>query len=240
MLASQPAYADDVKVVSNIAPVKKITLVYTKKSKGSIINKISHRIYTEAFRRLGLEYAYKLYPAKRCSLLSDRGHVDGEGGRIREYGITHTNLLRIETPVLSARWAAYGINHNIKINGWESLKGTDYKIDYRRGVKLCEVKLPDLVKKENLSAVNDISFGLKRLIKGRADVYVDVEMFVDSELKTSPFQNSGIYKICLMQELPLYAYLHKKHKSLVPKLAMVLQDMNKEGLMKKYTIFSHE
>ncbi len=215
-------------------PNKTITLGYTKKSAGSIISKTSHIVFKEAFKRLGFEYSYKYYPAKRSSLMSDRGILDGEGSRVWAYGKDHSNMIRVNVSQISTTWASYAMNRNIKLTGWKSLEGNDYKVDYRRGIKFSRQRLFQVVKEDNLWGVNDIKHGLRRLIKGRTDIYIDVEVYVDMELKLEEFMNSGIYKISRMDETPLYCYLHKKHKLLVPKLSAVLREMREEGLMKKF------
>ena len=57
---------------------KTIILVGSKSTKNSFYGKWLTLIYTDAFKQLGYTLKYKSYPAKRASLLSDNGKVDGE------------------------------------------------------------------------------------------------------------------------------------------------------------------
>ena len=226
-LLSFPASAND-------SMTSTIVLAYVEDAENSIIHEKAHLIYTEAFRRLGFRYEYRFYPTQRCSIASDTGAVDGESMRVAEYREAHPNLVMVEEPIFDMNWAAYSLNPDIRLTGWESLKGMDHMVDYRRGVRLSEVNLNRYVKKDRLQIVNKIRFGLHKLVKKRTDIFIDVEMFTDAELAKKEFADSGIKKICTMKGAPVYAFLHKKHMDLAPRLADVLRKMKEEGLMEKY------
>ncbi len=197
-------------------------------------------IYTEVFRRLGLKAEIRYFPIKRASLAADEGNVDGEPVRIHEYQSAHPNLIRVEEPVYSANILAYSVNPSIpRLNGWDSLKGTAYRIEYPRGSKICEDNLPRVVKKENLSNVTLASQGLKKLIMGRTDLYVDGDIVTLPLLRTSEFRipkfdGSAVRVAGKMQSIPLHAYVHKRHGTLAPGIADVIRDMKQEGLITKY------
>jgi len=173
-------------------------------------------------------------------MMADAGKVDGEMARIHTYADAHPDLVRCEEPLLSARFVAVATNPLIRLDGWESLRGKDYKVEYMRGVKKFEEKLPGLVSKKNLSEISDWSLGLKKLLAGRTDVYMDAEITLLKPLKTGEFKNSGIKIVGVLEEVPIYPYLHKKHRSLVPKLAETLKKMKEEGLIAQYEAMAEE
>lgn len=233
VLLSGLSYADSSGTESSAPTGGKITLVLPRKP-DNFLAKWLNMIYTEAFKRLNMEFVYKYTSPKRCMLLSDSGKVDGELWRVYDYNSAHPNLIRVDESPFSNRFCAYATAPDIKLNGWESLRGTDYKVDYRRGQKKTHEKLPDIVKKENLTMINHWTHGLKRLIAGRSDIYVDIEWTIKDALKADEFKDSNIYIVGVMETLSSHAFLHKKHKQLVPKLSDVLKEMKNEGLIEKY------
>jgi len=196
--------------------------------------------YAEVFRRLGYQFEFQSYPVARASRIADSGKVDGEMYRADDYAETYPNLIRVEkSDLLSINLVVFAVRPGIRLNGWDSLRNTDYKVEYRRGVKRAEKKLSQIVKSENLSCITSIDQGLKKLINGRTDIYIDAEIaVVDSLRKLDPdkVDQSKVYKAGIMESIPLYLFLHKKHADLVPKITVVLKSMLKEGLIEKLRI----
>ena len=230
---SGQSYADFSGATSSAQTGEKITLVLPRKP-DSFLAKWLNMIYTEAFKRLNMEFEYKYTSPQRCMFLSDSGKVDGELWRVYDYSSEHPNLIRVEESPFSNRFCAYATAPDIKLSGWESLRDTDYKVEYRRGQKKTHEKLPGIVKPENLSTINHWTHGMNRLIAGRTDIYVDIEWTINEALKSDEFKDSNIHIVGVMEIIPSHAFLHKKHKQLVPKLSAVLKEMKNEGLIEKY------
>ncbi|WP_155319152.1 hypothetical protein [Desulfosarcina alkanivorans] len=194
-------------------------------------------IYTEAFRRLGYELQYDIYPLARLTMMVDAGEVDGEIQRPGEYQAAHQNLIRVDESPASVRYGAYTVKPGIVLQGWNSLKNTSYRVEYRLGASRSEAELKSVVNPGNLSQIAKTEQGLKKLILGRTDVFVDLEHNITNTVKRldrADFDTSAVYQAGLMQETAMYAYLHKKHSALVPKLASVLKAMKQEGLIEQY------
>ncbi len=221
--------------LSSKAETKFITMVGTEGTKKSAQGKWLSLIYTEAFNRLGYSLKYIGYPAKRASLLSDRGKVDGEIHRVASYGDKHPNVIRVNEPHFSIYFSAFGIKPDLKVNGWNSLKGSGYKVNHRRGVKLTSSKLPSVVEKADLEIISKPIQGLRKVVIGRTDLYIDVETVIkDLLVNSGEFENSKIRKIGVMEKINVHMFMHKKNIALVPKLEEILKKMKKEGLIKKY------
>lgn len=215
----------------------KIIVVGSEDIKDTFEGKWLRLIYTEVFRRLGYELQYDGYPTMRASAMSDAGEVDGEIERVFTYSERHPNLIRVDESHFSTTIVAYAVKPGIELTGWDSLKNTDYTVDYRRGVTVVERGLTTVVKPENLSTITTTEQGLKKLIVGRIDLYVDVENLVTDKLRTinpAEFDTSAIYKAGIMEETTLHMFLHKKNAALVPKVADVLKAMKQEGLVDRY------
>lgn len=208
--------------------------VVTYKSIDSPDGKFLNLVYTEAFRRLGMTFVYKTYPTKRCSFLSDSGKVDGELSRVYSYDEAHPNVIRVEEPHWTSGFIAVTVVPSIHLDGWESLKDTGLRVNYRRGIKGCETNLPKVVKPENLERTNSVSQGYKKLLKGRVDIFVGAELNIMSILESDEFRNSKLRIAGVMEKFTAHIFLHKKHKALVAQLSNVLKDMKKERLFEKY------
>lgn len=191
-------------------------------------------VYTEAFRRLGIGFRSESLPGKRSSLWSDEGRLDGELSRIDSYDSAHPNMVRVEEPHWHSRFIAIATNQAIQLQGWKSLQNTDYRVVYMMGVKGAEEHLPAVVAPENLSESSDVRSALHMLIYNRADIYVEAEMNAVGYLYSDEFKNSGFRNVGVLDEFSGHDFLHKRHSAIAGKLATVLRQMKKEGLLEKF------
>ena len=192
-------------------------------------------IFMEAFKRLDLDLVLAYYPAKRASVLAQKGEVDGELARFCSYNKDCPNLIRVEEAIGSESICAFTTNPDLKLDGWKSLKGTDYRVDYMIGSKIIELKLAEMIDRSRLTGVVNCSQGLKKLHAHRTDVYVDAKRIVLPYLSSPACgEISGIYMTGVMDEIKIHTFLHVKHKALEPKLSRALRQMKEEGLFDKY------
>lgn len=192
------------------------------------------KVYTEVFKRNGLLFTCKQYPAIRASYMANSGYSDGVLSRIYSYNTSFPNLIRIEEPHLNGGFIAVGKSSLIDHNGWNSLAKTSYKVSYIRGVVGCEVNLPKVVTPENLIIVNNISEGYKMLLRGAVDIFIGPELPIIRTLHSNEYNRSGLRIIGIMQKYTSHAFLHKKHKELAPKISDTLKEIKEEGLIEKY------
>jgi hypothetical protein len=75
-----------------------------------------------------------------------------------------------------------------------------------------------------------------KLIAHHSDIYLDGLDVVTPLLATAPFSSSGIHSAGELDKIHLYAYLNKKYQSLEPRLADILREMKKEGLIERYRV----
>lgn len=191
-------------------------------------------IYTEAFGRLGYGLEYRPYPAKRASLLSDQGEVDGEIHRVGPYGSLHPELVQVATSHFSITFCAYGTKPLALGEGWNGLKDTPLRVEYRSGVTRPSMLLATLVPADRLSTANNVLLGLRKLARGRTDVFIDIDTVVEATLAQPEFQGTSIRKLAQLETIPTYAFLHRRHSALAVQLGPVLADMKREGLIEKF------
>lgn len=132
-------------------------------------------MYRRAFHDLGYGFAYRVYPLARASAVASEGLADGEPQRIRNYAKDKPQLLRVEEPIFINRVMAYTCNPDLRLKGWKDLKGSKLRVEYLNGSKNSAERLQALVPGSQLSYVSTVEQALRKLIAGRADVFIDLE-----------------------------------------------------------------
>ncbi len=224
-------------IVSTVTPgvaENTITLAYNGDPKVLAPWKFVHLVSDEMFRRLNIELKYEVLPSKRAGVEANEGRMDGDNARIYGYNKDFPNLLRVEGVIYTMVMAGYATDPTIHLDGWDSLRGTKYKVEYQHGTKFLEVNLSKVVLPENLSTIIRRRQALDKLILGRTDVYIEVRGLVVSFLNQEEFKKAGIREVGVMDTAQLYLYLHKKHSALIPDLEEVLTQIKSEGLYNEY------
>jgi hypothetical protein len=192
-------------------------------------------IYRDAFRQLGIELEIRTFPAARAEAEAAADNVDGELARSFEYGDMHTNLVRVPEAPFSANTIAYATRGDIKLDpGYEGLRDTAYRVEHRLGYPVIASRLAAVVPAANLSQVRNAETGLRKLILGRSDLYVDIEDSVAPLLARPEFREAGIRQVSLVFRGPIHAYLNRRHALLVPQLGAILKKMRDSGQIERY------
>ncbi|WP_445232149.1 substrate-binding periplasmic protein [Duganella rhizosphaerae] len=191
-------------------------------------------ICTDAFDQLGKDVDVRLYPPLRGALEAGAGKIDGEVGRAYAYGDNHPNLIRVGEALLSFRVTAFTRIPGLKISGWDSLKGTSYRVQYRSGYTTFKTQLEQILPARQISSVVDSQLGLQNVALGRTDIFVDLEEFGELQLARLQNRYGDVYNAGLVQDTPVYIYLHKRHAALVPRLAEIVARMKSSGAINRY------
>jgi len=222
-------FSVNIGMCQEIAPDNTFILAFVR-PETHYLGKWLRLISTEIFKRLKIKVEFRDYPPKRASMEAEAGNIDGGAG-------VPYNLIRVEESIFNINYSAFAVKDSIpQLNGWDSLKETNFLVDYKGGTVACENNLPKVVRKENLSDVADPIQSLKKLISGRTDLFVDEESGILTLLQTPDFKNSKIRIVGVMGSIPVYQYLHKKNSALSPKMAEVIKAMKAEGLIEQYRI----
>jgi len=192
-------------------------------------------IYTDAFQQLGIELEIRIFPAARAAAESAADNVDGELARGFEYQDTHPNLIRVPEPTFITNTAVYAARTDIRLNsGYDSLRDTTYRVEHRLGYPIISRKLAAVVPAGNLTEVRNAETGLRKLMLGRSDLYVDVEDTVEPLLLRPEFRDANVHKVAVMERGPVHAYLSRKHATLAPRLAQVIKRLRDSGQIERY------
>ncbi len=218
------------------APARTIVLVGTTGTRQSVHGPWLELIYREAFRRLGYGFSYQAYPSMRASAMADAGQVDGEIHRVHDYAGEHPHLIRVEQAHFAMRFAAYAARPLPLADGWDSLRNSPYRIEYHAGTAYTTARLSGVVPARQLSSVASVRLGLRKLERGRTDIFIDVADVIDAQLASAEFRSAAapIRRIARMEDVNGYAYLHSKNQALAGPLAATLAAMKKEGLIEVY------
>lgn len=194
-------------------------------------------VYTDAFQRLGVALEIRAYPAARAAAEAAAGKVDGELCRSFDYVPASANLLRVDEPVFQASIGAYAKRPEIRLRpGWEGLRDSPYRVEYRFGYAIIPRRLATVIPAAQISDTRDALSGLRKLIIGRSDVYVDFIDIVDTLLAHPEFRDSGVHQVALMERSPFHTFLNKKHAELAPRLSQVLKKMRDSGQIERYRL----
>lgn len=183
-------------------------------------------ISAEIFKRLDITLNYIRLPSKRSLLYANKGIDDGNISRIKGIEKNWPNLMRVPESVMSWEFTAFSRTNDIKLNGWKSLK--NYTVGHVRGWQIYEKKAAGakkIIKAKDARQLFDL------LKTGR----IDLALF---ERFQAPywFNKIGYSANALSTPLavkPLYIYVHKKHKNLVPKMAKVISEIKQDGTYQK-------
>lgn len=179
-------------------------------------------IIRDAYNKIGTEVVFKTYPAERALQISNSGDADGELVRVDNISTTYTNLIKIPVSHVVAEQMAFAKESKIEIAGWESLR--PYKIVFHKGYKAAELGTKGM----DVQLVGHDKQAFLMVDKGRRDVVL-ANRFTGLSLIKEMNLNRIRMLIPPVQVDPLYHYLHKKHKALVPQITAVLRKMKEEG-----------
>jgi len=191
-------------------------------------------VYTDAFRRMGKELVYLYYPPKRGSLMANSGQVEGELARGARYNGRFPNLVMVPEPIIIINISGFVVDPTIQLRGWESLVGTNYRIDYMRGQLGIQNRLQKVTRPENVTVVSHWLQGLRKLASGRTDIYIGIERTLKDARSSPKLNRAGIACCCVFEEQTIHTFLHKRHRHLVDPLAGIIKEMKKAGLIEKY------
>jgi len=211
-------------------------LLAINRPEGSLAYTYLNLIYSEVFKRLNMAFEIKYIPLKRGFENVASGKLDGETTRVFTYQDSHPTLIRVTESLYSTNVSAFALSDvKLQLHGWNSLIGHHYKVEYPRGVYISELNLNKVVPPEHLSMIKTATQGIKKLLIGRTDIFIDDELVVYPLLDSlKDFSANTVHKIGVMQPVPLYMYIHEKNKWLEPRLSEIIKEMKDENLMKQY------
>lgn len=179
------------------------------------------KLLIRAFARLGKTISIEIKPAERSLADANQGLTDGEFIRISAIGDMYPNLIKVPEPLYQMEFVVFSKMPQLTVTeNWQGLAG--YSIGYVIGWKIVENHLSAMGSSEHIGVNNEDTL-FKLLAAGRIDVAVYSKHFGLNAIKRLGL--NGIYMSDnALAEEPMYLFLHKRHRELIPDLASVLRE----------------
>lgn len=218
-------------------PAPKTIVFSTPTPKNATGFQTYQRIYSMAFRRLGYDFRLEALPVRRSIASANSGVTDGDSGRIPQLAESgdYPNLIKVPETIGYAQVAVFATHSDLRFDSWESLqvlRGTKTLIGYSRGFKAVEIQLPRYLDERNMYTVTDALQGCRMLSAKRLNFVIEPRSVMEQLLRTKMCKADNIRLVGILETVPVYPYLNKKHAELAPKLAEVLHEMKKAGDLK--------
>jgi polar amino acid transport system substrate-binding protein len=182
-------------------------------------------ILVAVYKRLGITVEFVDLPAKRSLLESSEGRVDGEVQRILAVQDQYPTLIAVQPSFNSIEPTAFvrsGVS--LRVEGWKSL--APHSIGIVRGVGSSERGTQGMRAVEPVTTMENL---MQSLDAGRFEVAVNdrfsgllVIRRLGLEGKVQPLEPP-------LEHIPLYHFLHERHRDLVPKVGQMIRSMQASG-----------
>ena len=217
-LISQPSFSQETIIINSgfSSPIS----TNTQTGFGDLVLK-------EAYRRIGHKVETVRMPAERALINANLGIDDGDLLRIDGLEKKYPNLIKVPEKIMDMDVMLFTKNlRSFKVNGWSSVE--NHSVSIITGWKVFEKNLGEGVK---VIKTDNVSQMFTLLLKDRAD-FVGYERWAGlGHISDNNLDNLTILEPPLVS-VPLYTYLHKKHKELVPKLSSAIKNMKRDGTIK--------
>ncbi len=183
-----------------------------------------HDLSKEAFRRIGVDFKLVSLPSERSLHSANLGEVDGEGLRIAGLSGQYPNLVQVPERYIGISFVAFARDATIRLDqGWESLK--PHRVAFINGWKMFEANASGA---RSVSKVDKPEQMFLMLDSGR----VDLALYTRTD-GVALARSMGLGAIAplapALKDVDMFLYLHKKHESLLPRLAQALREMKADG-----------
>jgi ABC-type amino acid transport substrate-binding protein len=209
-------------------PEKTIVLGVTAPALKSSQVQFAKKIYSDIFEDLSYKMKIEVLPSIRLAMQTKSGAIDGELIRMSGYGKTQQHLTRVEEPVFEFVVAIYSNDKHLNVVSLGDFKGLS--VGYRRGVKVVENELIEILNEDGLAQFTDIRRALRMLSMKRLDAYVGIESLTDEYLVKQPEKTvSNVFKVLKLKEDSAHLFLGEKFSFLATKISMALKQMKRSG-----------
>lgn len=194
------------------------------------------KVYKDLYSRINVPLNMVYFPKARGAFYADIGKIDGQVTSVFQYQDKQPEQMRIEFPLIKLSMLAITRkNQTIYVTGWDSLKDTDLRVEYIRGILIAEKQLTDRVAPANLTDSSNAVHSLQKLQHDRIDV------FVHGNITLFPLTNSSEFKGDLvsagaLSTNTLYPYLNRNYEYLVPAIESALSEMKNDGSIYRYCV----
>jgi len=194
------------------------------------VSSILNEIIVATFERAKLDVEFHLLPAERSLVQVKLGTDDGDCCRVASaIKKDYPDLLQVPEVVYNAKFSVFSKKPHPKIESFDALK--PYSVATVSGWKILVNNL-NRVQPETLHIMNEPKAMFKILDQDRIDMAAYGYVGGIKEINDLGLKNISPIEPPLAQ-LPLYLYLHKKNKDIIPLLTKALRELKAEGVIDK-------
>lgn len=203
------------------------TEIIVSNSEGNRLVEFIERVLSEAYRAVGATPVIKTYPPVARSIeMANEGITDAEAWRGPGLERDYPNLIRVPEPILALEYRAYTLGQPFEGEGWDSLRGK--RVCVNLGEKVIEDRTRDMPRE----LAHGVEAALKMLKAGRCDLVLSNQF----AWLTMDRYDLGTFCVspALIETIPLYHYVNRRHADLVPGLAAALRSLRDSGRLERY------
>lgn len=187
----------------------------------TLVSRAIARVMEEAYQRLGIETAINYRPAARSFREVNSGKFDAELVRTTGLEIEFPNVVRVMEPVFTMGISAVvRSDSGIRIKSWEDLAGL--RVGYPRGYRILDIRTQDM----QAARLKD-SETVFKMVMGRR-IEVGLLMSSNANALVKDFSGASVLQPPI-ETIPLFHYVHIKHRRMIPALEKILIEMNDSG-----------
>ena len=174
------------------------------------------------FKRIGIKAECVYLPSERALINANSGIDAGNIARIEGLEKKYPNLVRVPEKVVDFEFMVYTNKVTFPVNGWESL--APYNVGFVTGWKIFE---KNITRARSITKVRNPSQLFELLANERAEVVMFDRWGGLSWMKEHGVKVHHLEPPIAKREM--FLYMHKKYRSLVPRLAQELAAMKSDG-----------
>ncbi|HKX40956.1 MAG TPA: transporter substrate-binding domain-containing protein [Burkholderiaceae bacterium] len=189
---------------------------------------VGGEVLRAAYQRLGITVEFVDLPAKRALIESSQGRVDGEVHRILAVQSEFPSLIAVRPSINFIEPSAFVKDRDIRIEGWVSI--APYSIGIVRGVGSSERGTNGMSRVEAVGTMDQL---MQMVASSRVDVAVNDKfsgVLVNKKLRLDTVVRPLSPPL---EHIPLYHFLHERHRDLVPRVEKVLREMQDSGELER-------
>jgi len=189
---------------------------------------VGAEILAAIYRRAGIGITFVDLPAKRSLLESSEGRVDGEVQRILAVQDQYPSLIALHPSINFIEPTAFVTDAELQVDGWPSISG--HSIGIVRGVGSSERGTAGMSRVEAVTTMEQL---MQSLVAKRFDVAVNDGFSGLLVIRRLKLQRSVRPLSPALEHIPLYHFLHERHRDLVPRIEKVMREMQASGELER-------
>jgi ABC-type amino acid transport substrate-binding protein len=189
-----------------------------------IEQEVGRIVLPQIYKNIGIDITVVPLPGQRAQFVANSGEKDGEIMRIWSYGDENEHVIRVATPYYYLETMPFSLKENkLDIRGDFDLK--KFKLAIVRGVKHTNNITKGM---DHVYEMNSTKNMFKMLRNGTVDVALTNTLDGKLTIERLGYENIESSNNALAV-FPLYHYIYKKHKTLVPLINQEILRLKESG-----------